>query len=351
MNYTVYKNKKILITGANGFKGSWLSFILNKYGAKVYGLGIKNEKDSYLFNALRLNKNINFSIIDINNFDKVNQYIKHLKPDFIFHLAAQSIVSESYNEPLDTFKTNIIGSANILESFYKSKIEGMVYVTSDKSYENKEWVWGYRETDNLMGSDPYSCSKSCADLILNSYIKSYNINSKKIRLASARGGNVIGGGDTKKDRIIPDLVKCIISKKNIILRNPQSVRPWQHVFDISNGYLTLGERMINKNLKTSLASWNFGPDNHSKLNVRSLTKNFIKIWGSNIKIHVAKKNFKETNYLHLNCDKSKRELNWKSKLTQLDCLNYTVDWYKNFYHNNKNIYNFSNDQFEKFISK
>ena len=351
MKYTVYKNKKILITGANGFKGSWLSFILNKYGAKVYGLGIKNEKDSYLFNALRLNKNINFSIIDINNFDKVNQYIKYLNPDFIFHLAAQSIVSDSYNDPLDTFKTNIIGSANIIESFRQSKINGMVYVTSDKSYENKEWIWGYRETDNLMGTDPYSCSKSCADLILNSYIKSYNVNSKIIRLASARGGNVIGGGDTKKDRIIPDIVKSIISKKNITLRNPQSVRPWQHVFDILNGYLTLGEKMINKNLKTSLASWNFGPDNHSKLNVRSLTKNFIKIWGSNIKIHVSKKNFIETNYLHLNCDKSKRELNWKSKLNQLDCLNYTVDWYKSFYYNKKNIYNFSNDQFEKFISK
>ena len=201
-----------------------------------------------------------------------------------------------------------------------------------------------------MGSDPYSCSKSCSELIMNSFIKSYEFNHSSIKLASVRGGNVIGGGDTKKDRIIPDLVKSINSKKNISLRNPKAVRPWQHVFDILNGYLILGEKMINKSIKSNLASWNFGPDNHIKTDVQSLAKHFIKIWGSDIKINIAKGKFKETNYLHLNCDKSKKEINWHNKLSTSDCLKYTADWYKKYNLDKNDIYKFSNEQFEKFLA-
>ena len=255
----VYKNKKILITGSTGFKGSWLSFWLYNLGAKIIGVGLKPEDGAILYKTLKIDKLINQYYFDITNFRKINNLIKKNKPDIIFHLAAQSIVSESYNNPLKTIESNTLGSANILESTRINKIKNLVYITSDKCYLNVEKNTGYKETDTLGGYDNYSSSKAAAELIFNSYYHSF-FRDNKLKYATARAGNVIGGGDMKKNRIIPDVIRSIKKNNKIFLRNPNSTRPWQHVLEPLYGYLKLGSYLITKQLKNlENPNWNFGP--------------------------------------------------------------------------------------------
>ncbi len=348
-----YKKKKVLITGTTGFKGAWLSFWLNSLGAKVIGIGLKPEKGSILFKSLKLEKKIKQYYLDITKYDQLNSVLKKEKPDIIFHLAAQSIVSKSFESPLMTMKTNIIGSVNILEGFRVNNIPNLVYITSDKCYLNLNKAKSYKETDILGGIDNYSSSKASAELVFFSYFQSYFKKNKYLRLASTRAGNVIGGGDMKSNRIIPDIIKSFKKRKNLFLRNPRATRPWQHVLEPLSGYLLLGHNLMNKKLKTNLLpSWNFGPKLINCKNVTHITKLVLsRLRINNLKIKIKKgKKFHESKLLSLNILKAKNELNWKPRLDLNQTINFTVDWYK-YYLKKKNMEQITKEQIQLFLRK
>jgi CDP-glucose 4,6-dehydratase len=316
-----YKNKIVLITGHTGFKGSWLSIWLNSMGAIVHGISLKEKKLS-MFAKCDLNKiygKRNY-YLDIKNYNKLKKKILNIKPEIIFHLAAQPIVKNSYDDPINTFETNILGTANILDISRKLKtIKSIIVITTDKCYDNIKKT-GYKETDKLGGDDPYSASKACTEIISKCTYESF-FKKKKIQLSTARAGNVIGGGDYSNKRLIPDVVKSLYKKNTLLIRNPNQVRPWQHVLDPLHGYLILGS----KNKRFS-GSWNFGPKSK---NIRVI--DFVKIFQKNFLIKIKKKikkeYFKETNILNLNIDKSKNYLKWMPKLTIKETAKLTADWY------------------------
>jgi len=348
-----YKNLKVLVTGTTGFKGAWLANWLNILGAKVIGVSLKPEKGSILFSCFSLNQKIKQYYFDIANFKKLNEIVKKNNPDIIFHLAAQSIVSQGFSEPLKTIQTNILGSANILETFRLNKIPALVYITSDKCYLNLNKKINYKETDILGGLDNYSSSKASAEIIFSSYFHSYFKKKNFLEAASARAGNVMGGGDMKKNRIIPDIIKSLRSNKKLFLRKPKATRPWQHVLEPISGYLLIGDKLINKKLKTKLIpSWNFGPKLKNCKTVEVITGLVKENWKKkNMKIKVKSKNtYYESNFLSLNIQKAKKELGWEPKLTLKETVKLTVDWY-NAYFKNKNIDNFTRKQIEFFTNK
>ena len=311
-----YKNLKVLVTGTTGFKGAWLANWLNILGAKVIGVSLKPEKGSILFSCFKLNKKIKQYYSDITNFNKLNEIVKKNKPDIIFHLAAQSIVSQGFIEPLQTINTNILGSANILESYRLNKIPALVYITSDKCYLNLNKKKNYKETDVLGGLDNYSASKASAEIIFSSYFHSYFGKKNFLDVSSARAGNVMGGGDMKKNRIIPDIIKSLRFNKKLFLRKPKATRPWQHVLDPISGYLLIGDKLLNKKLKSNLIpSWNFGPKLKNCKTVEVITELVKKNWKkNNIKIKINSNNtYHESKFLSLNIQKAKRELKWKPK--------------------------------------
>ena len=353
-NYlSTYKNLKVLVTGSTGFKGSWLCFWLNLINARVIGVGLKPEKGSIIFRSLNLQSKIKQHFVDITNFKKINKIIKKEKPDIIFHLAAQSIVSLSYLNPLKTLSTNILGSANILESIRVNKISHLVYITSDKCYLNVEKNVSYKETDLLGGMDNYSSSKAAAELIFKSYFKSFYKN-KFLSIATARAGNVIGGGDLKENRIVPDIIKAIQLKKNINIRSPNSTRPWQHVLEPLSGYLKLGSKLIKKEIRNNkIPSWNFGPYKHNCKRVILIVKKILIFWGAeHKKITInANSKFKESKLLSLNINKAKRELKWIPQLTLDESLKLTVDWYKDYYNKNSNIIETTKNQIKYYTKK
>ena len=349
----IYKNLKVLVTGTTGFKGAWLAFWLNNLGAKVTGVSLKPEKGSILFSGLRLDRKINQYCIDITNFKKLNSIVKKIKPDIIFHLAAQSIISDSFHLPLKTFQTNVLGSANILESLRINKIPYLVYITSDKCYLNLDKKKNFKETDILGGLDNYSSSKAAAEHIFSSYYNSYFKEKKFLSVASTRAGNVIGGGDMKSNRIIPDIVKAINQKIVLKLRNPKSTRPWQHVLEPLSGYLLIGNKLLNNELNTKiLPSWNFGPKLKNCRNVKYITKLFLQNWDNNdLKIKFDRKiNYHESKLLSLNIKKAYKELNWQPTLNLNETVKLTADWYKLFFEH-KNIENFTHSQIEFFLNK
>ncbi len=347
-----YKNLKVLVTGSTGFKGSWLCEWLHLLGSKVIGVGLKPEKGSIIFESFKLNKKIKQYFVDIRNFSKVNSVIKKEKPDIIFHLAAQSIVSHSYSHPLETVETNILGSTNILESVRKNEISNLVYITSDKCYLNLNKSESYKESDILGGLDNYSSSKAGAEIIFRSFFESY-FKNKFLSVASARAGNVIGGGDFKNDRIVPDVIKSLKNKKKILLRNPNSTRPWQHVLEPLSGYLTLGHKLIDRKLKSNLIpSWNFGPHKKNCKKVSEIVKLLIIEWGDTKNKIIVKKNkkFHESHLLSLNINKAKKELKWQPRLTLNETIKFTVDWYKSYFLNKK-VEDISQLQIDYFTKK
>ena len=329
-DYKNFKNLKILITGTTGFKGSWLSFWLSELGAKVTGVSLKPENDSILYNKLKLSKKINQYFFDICNYNKLNHLVKINKPDIIFHLAAQSIVSISEKEPLRTFNTNIMGSANILETFRKNNLPCLVYITSDKCYLNLNKNRSFKESDFLGGLDNYSSSKASAENIFFSYHHSYFKNNNYLKAVSARAGNVIGGGDFKINRIVPDIIKSIKLKKEIFIRNPHATRPWQHVLEPLSGYMLLANRILNKKLNKKIQpNWNFGPERKNCKEVITLTKKILKMMKINKKIKfLNRKEFYESKFLSLNINKSKKELDWRPKLNFNQTIGFTSEWYK-----------------------
>ena len=348
-----YKNLKVLVTGSTGFKGSWLCYWLFLLGSKVVGVGLKPEKDSIIFDSLKLKKKIKQYFVDIKDFYKINKIIKSEKPDIIFHLAAQSIVSTSFTNPLETFGTNIIGSTNILESTRINKISNLVYITSDKCYLNLGKKDSFKESDLLGGLDNYSSSKASAELVFASYFDSYFKKQKRLSIGSARAGNVIGGGDFKKDRIVPDVIKSLKRKKNIILRNPNATRPWQHVLEPLSGYLSLGKMLMNRELKSNITpSWNFGPYKRNCKKVISIVKLLTKGWGnSKVKILNKKsKKFHESKLLSLNINKANKELKWQPRLNLDETINFTIEWYKS-YLSGEDVEDITNYQIKYFIDK
>ncbi len=322
-----WKNKKVFITGHTGFKGTWLSIILNLLGAKIYGYSLKPRKKS-LFNQTNINKSLNSSTIaDIRNFSLLKKKIHQFKPDVIFHLAAQPLVLESYKNPKNTYETNIIGTVNLLETIKKiNSVKSVVIITTDKVYKINKKNVKYGELAELGGNDPYSASKASVELIVNSYIKSFfNDNKKKTVISTARSGNVIGGGDYSVNRLLPDIIQSIDLKKKLIIRNPKSIRPWQHVLEPLIGYLILAEKQFKKILPKNEINWNFGPSNSNFKKVIEIVKIVKKISNFDYTIKENKK-FKETDILKLNSSKANKKLNWTSSISLKDTLKLTIEW-------------------------
>ena len=329
--YRIYQNKKVLVTGATGFKGAWLCLWLYILRAKVYAVGYSPNKNKNLFYSLNLHKKIKLNILDIRDKKKLSSYIMKNKPQFIFHLAAQPLILDGYKEPYKTYAINTLGTLNILEISRKSEfVRSLICVTSDKCYESNFSTKGFKETDRLGGVDPYSGSKAAAEIIIKTYIESYQKKQNLIGIASARAGNVIGGGDKSPNRLIPDIVNSLQNKKKIILRNPNFNRPWQHVIDPLNGYLMLGAYLY-KNPKKFSGAWNFGTEKNTVTSVLTIVKYAIKNWGyGQLNIKKQKKFYEQTN-LQLNIEKSKRILKWKPKYKIRESVKLTIQWYKDVF--------------------
>lgn len=344
-----WKNKKVLVTGHTGFKGSWLVSLLLSGGAKVYGISLKPDSNKNLYKILNLNKRINDSFIDILDQDKLNDYFKRIKPEIIFHLAAQPLVIKSIKDPELTFTTNIMGTYNILNCFRnnnKSKV--CVIVTSDKCYENNNKNKKFDEKSKLGGDDPYSSSKACAELLVNSFNKTFIAKTPQKDIATVRAGNVIGGGDWGNYRIIPDLIEAIYNNKKLIIRNKNASRPWQHVLDCVYGYLLLAEK-IYKNKKFA-GAWNFGPIKNNKITVKKIINDTYKFFNikSSINIIYANNSHGEKNSLYLNSNKSRTHLKWKPKLNYPNSLKLTLEWYKAYYEKN-DMNKITNEQIERYF--
>lgn len=329
-NFKFWKNKKVFITGHTGFKGSWLSIYLTLLGAKVTGYSLKPKTNPNLFSLAKLKKVISKSIIgDVRDYKKLYSSIKKSKSTILFHLAAQPLVRTSYLKPKETFDTNIIGTLNILEIIRNIKhIKSSIIITTDKVYDiSKNKI--FKETDRLGGIDPYSASKVCCEYLFYSYTKSFFKNSKNQKIATVRAGNVIGGGDYSIDRLIPDIYLSKKKKKNILLRNPNSVRPWQHVLEPLSGYVLLAEKLFSKKLKMLDQNWNFAPNISSCRPVKYIAKKFALALNMKIKVFKSKKNLKsETDFLRLSNYKAKKYLGWAPKWNLDKSLNKIIEWNK-----------------------
>jgi CDP-glucose 4,6-dehydratase len=355
--YKQYKNKKVLVTGHTGFKGSWLTLWLKLLGAKVTGLSLDVPTKPSHFEAVKLKNKINHKKKDIRNLKELKKFIKKYQPDYVFHLAAQAIVKKSYTDPVRTWGTNTMGTINILESLREIKKNcAVVIITSDKSYKNLEIKRGYRENDILGGHDPYSASKASAELAIQSYVNSFfPIKKTKVFISIARAGNVIGGGDWSENRLIPDCVKSWSKNKKALIRNPKSTRPWQHVLEAISGYLLLGLN-LKKNKKLHGEAFNFGPNNNKNYNVIFLVKLIQKHWSkvSWKLFNKKRKSFYESSLLKLNSNKAKQQLEWKCVLSFSETIKMVADWYKNYYLKTKKMYEFSLNQikdYEKLLKK
>ena len=350
-----FKNKKVLITGHTGFKGSWLALWLSMSGAKVMGISNKIITNPSNFKAIKLKNEIISKNVDIRNLKKTRFNIIKFQPDFIFHLAAQSLVKKSYEDPIYTYETNIIGTLNVLESLrYLKKRCNVVLITSDKSYKNLETKRGYKENDLLGGIDPYSSSKASAELIIQTYINTFLKLKNNIRVGIARAGNVIGGGDWSLNRLIPDCVKSWSKNKRVLIRNPKSTRPWQHVLEALSGYLVLAYK-LSKNKKIHGEVFNFGPSNKKEFNVNDVIKEMKNNW-EKVLWKTSKKYYfqHESILLKLNTNKAKKILNWKSVLSFQETIQLVTSWYKFYYENKKDIKKISMYQiryFEKIFNQ
>ena len=347
-----FKNKVVLVTGNTGFKGSWLSLWLNLMGAKVIGVSkdIPTIPSHYKLNNKFYMKNEKF---DLSNKKLITKIIKNSKPDYIFHLAAQAIVLESYSDPYATYQSNTVGTLNILESLKESNHKcTAILITSDKCYENINKKVNYKENDRLGGLDPYSSSKASAELIIRSYYESYfKTKSSNVRICSARAGNVMGGGDWAKHRIVPDCMKSWSEGKKVIIRNATSTRPWQHVLEPISGYLTLA-KSLSKDQNLNGESFNFGPNSNSSHTVKELVDNLSLYYpGSESRVISDKNKRYEANLLSLNCLKAKKLLNWSSRINFKNTAKMTSQWYETYYNSSpKNAYKLSIEQIEQYIA-
>lgn len=334
----IYKNKTVLVTGHTGFKGSWISFWLHQMGAKVVGYSLEAPTVPNHFKLLNLD--IDSVIGDIRNLDALNETLTAYKPDIVFHLAAQAIVRLSYDNPIETYETNVIGTLKVFEACRKHAVKAIVNITSDKAYENKEWLWGYRENDPIGGYDPYSSSKGCSELLTSSYRNSY-FNSTEYKkthhtlLASCRAGNVIGGGDWAQDRLMTDIMTSVSQNKKINIRNPHATRPWQHVLEPLSGYLLVGQKLLEEKIEFGEA-WNFGPSDEGSISVEDVVQNVKKHWDKiDYNVNRDANQRHEANLLKLDCSKAHSRLQWKEVWDSQTTFEKTVTWYKAFYERNE----------------
>jgi len=348
-----FEDKTVLLTGHTGFMGSWMSIWLNELGANVIGYALPPYTENDNFVVTNLKEKMKNIIGDIRDFDKVKETVKKYKPDIIFHLAAQPIVRKSYKIPKETYDVNVGGTVNIFEAFRNNQSSRiLINITTDKVYENREWIWGYRENDRLGGYDPYSSSKACSDLITSAYRQSF-FDSKAVQeikiVSSARSGNVIGGGDWQEDRLIPDCMRAIKKNEEICIRNPESIRPWQHVLEPLRGYLMLAMKMWDGDDKFS-GAWNFGPDNSSIYCVNDIIEKVIEYLGKgSFRCLSAQEcdGLHETTLLMLDNSKSYRFLGWKPGIDIDDTLKLVCDWYME-----ENVdYDFDVNQIKSYLNK
>ncbi len=334
---STFNNKVVLITGHTGFKGSWLAIWLTHLGAKVVGLSLDIPSSPSNFNASGVGGLVTEYKVDIRDDKAVKLVVSKCQPDFVFHLAAQALVMDSYTFPLKTMQTNSMGSANILEALRTlDKNVVAIMITSDKAYDNVEWVWGYREVDRLGGKDPYSASKGMAELVIKSYIESFfNTANSNVRIGVTRAGNVIGGGDWANNRIVPDCMRAWSNKKNVDIRSPNSTRPWQHVLEPLSGYLLLASNLAQSS-KNHGEAYNFGPSSEHNYPVSGLIDEMAKYWDRVqwSDVSKAEKHLHEAGLLKLNCDKALFELNWVPALQFEETVKMTVEWYKTYYQDN-----------------
>ncbi len=354
----IYKNKTVLVTGHTGFKGSWLCLWLTEMGAKVIGYSLDAPTNPSHYELLKNNSQFSIfnsqlvSIIgDIRDMDKLNKVMDKYKPDIVFHLAAQALVRPSYKNPIETYETNVMGTLKVLEACKNANVKAIVNITSDKAYENKEWVWGYRENDPMGGYDPYSSSKGCADILAASYRNSYfNLDdygkTHQTLLATCRAGNVIGGGDWAKDRLMTDIMLSVSQGKKVMIRNPHATRPWQHVLEPLSGYLLVGQKLL-EGKKEVATAWNFGPADEGSITVEELVQNVKKHWDK-IDYEISQDNNQphEANLLKLDCSKAHTYLQWKPLWDSETTFERTVLWYKQFY---EKEYIITNNDLETYV--
>lgn len=350
MDLSFYKNKKVLVTGHTGFKGTWLCYILSIAGAHVTGYSLEPNTNPSLFEISSIKEKINSVIGDIRDYDKLKDVFDSIKPEIVFHLAAQPIVRQSYEDPRYTYETNVMGTVNLLEAIRTAKEppKSVLNVTTDKVYLNREWEWGYRENEHLDGYDPYSNSKSCSELVTHSYINSF-FKDKEIAVSTARAGNVIGGGDFSKDRIIPDCVKAAEKKEKIIVRNPHSTRPYQHVLEPLYAYMMIVQKQY-ENISYA-GYYNVGPEDCDCVTTGKLVDLFCSKWGDNI---TWENKFMggphEANFLKLDCSKIKNTFGWNAIWNVEKAIEKTVEWSKNYF-NKENIHICMEKQIREFFYK
>ncbi|MCW6157982.1 MAG: CDP-glucose 4,6-dehydratase [Thermoplasmatales archaeon] len=337
-----FKDKKVMITGHTGFIGSWLTKWLLMKEADIKGYSLDPPTEPNMYNSIDLSKNIKDIRKDIRDVNSLRDTISEFQPELVFHLAAQPIVLESYDSPVETFDTNVMGTVDLLDNLRRiNSVKVIIVMTSDKVYRNNEWVYPYREIDPLGGKDPYSASKSCQDIVVNSFRESY-FNEMGVSVSSIRAGNIIGGGDWGKYRIVPDIVRGLTSNKIVKIRNPDAIRPWQYVLEPLSGMLMLARKMWN-DVKYS-REWNFGPNNQRAITVKELADKFIENWDTGSYSITKSNDKKESNYLELDISRAKNELNWFPRYGFEESVEKTVEWYREYYRDRSSINKITENQ-------
>jgi len=351
---SIYKGRKVFITGHTGFKGSWLCLLLHKLGADVYGYALEPPTNPSLYVDARIDELIHSTIADIRDYKFLLETLQQIQPEIVIHMAAQPLVRESYKNPRETYEINVMGTVNLFDAIRQvSSVKAIVNVTTDKCYENMEWHWGYREDEPMGGYDPYSNSKGCSELVTsafrNSFFNSKDYEKHGVAIASARAGNVIGGGDWAEDRLIPDFIKAISSGQKVKIRSPFAIRPWQHVLEPLNGYLTLAAKLYTDGAKYA-QGWNFGPDDYDAKNVEWITRTICELWSDGASYEIDKSpQLHEANYLKLDCSKAKAELEWEPRWDIKTTLETIVEWNK-AYMNGEDIRMKTEKQIDEFFN-
>lgn len=351
MRADFWKNKRVLVTGHTGFKGSWLSLWLKELGAEVTGYSLAAPTTPSLFELARVADGINSINGDIRDLSALRQVVDSQRPEIVLHLAAQSLVRRSYQDPVETYATNVMGTVHLLEAArHSDTVKAVIVVTSDKCYENREWVWGYREIDAMGGYDPYSSSKGCAELLTAAYSRSFFDSSKgkSASVASVRAGNVIGGGDWAEDRLVPDIMRAWLEGRSVLIRNPNAVRPWQHVLDPLGGYLSLTEKLYETGAGFN-EGWNFGPREEGAQTVGYIVQRLGKLWGDGTAAWNVDEGEHphEANYLKLDCSKAHAKLGWQPRLNIERALSATANWYR-AYQRGEDVRQFSIEQIREY---
>src|SRR3954447_21046931 len=328
MSGRFWQGKRVLVTGHTGFKGGWLTLWLRSLGAEISGFSLQPPTSPSLCQVADVEEGLNAVRGDIRDLPAIENIFHNARPEIVFHLAAQALVRPSYIDPVETYATNVMGTVNLLEAVRRDgDVRVVVVVTSDKCYENREWMWGYREDEPMGGYDPYSNSKGCAELVTAAYRKSF-FAARGTAIASVRAGNVIGGGDWAADRLIPDIIRAVSRGEPVLIRNPGAVRPWQHVLDPLSGYLLLAERLWTEGERQA-GGWNFGPADDDAKPVQYIVETITNLWGEGARwVLDERQHPHEAHYLKLDCSKARQLLNWRPRLELADALQWTVEWYK-----------------------